>query len=262
MVHRAKKALGQNFLINTHYISKILDSCRLQPADTVLEIGPGQGALTFELAKRVKQVIAVEVDRDLVQNLMRQPEGEKVDFIHQSILDYSFRALPPGTVVVSNLPYNIATPIIEKILTARPLFKAFYMTVQLEYGQRIVAAPGSKKYGSLSCFVQYHAATQLLFKIPPTAFRPVPKVCSCFLALDIKQQQESFVDEAFLFRLIQTAFQQRRKKLPNALSPITPKETIEDILSQLAIPLNSRAENLSLEQFINIVQEIKQRENG
>ncbi|MCD4779403.1 MAG: 16S rRNA (adenine(1518)-N(6)/adenine(1519)-N(6))-dimethyltransferase RsmA [Candidatus Omnitrophica bacterium] len=259
MTFIAKKSLGQNFLVNSHYRNKILEACCLGPDDIVLEIGPGRGALTFELAKRVKKVIAVEVDDELFAWLSQQQADSNIEFIHQSILDFPLDRLPEGTIVVSNLPYNIATPIIERILACRNRIKKFYMTVQLEYGQRIVASPGSKKYGSFSCFVQYYASTRFLFKIPPAAFRPVPKVYSCFLCLNISPSKgHAQKDEDFLFRLIRTAFQQRRKKLANALCAIMSKDDMEKILLQTEIPLDFRAESVSLEQYMQIAVRAQQ----
>ncbi len=251
-----KKSLGQNFLVNPHVQEKILAACELTPEDIVLEIGPGQGVLTRPLAQRVRKVFAIEKDHYLAAQLEQEFAGTNVTVEHADILKYPFEQLPAPLKVVGNLPYNIATPIIEKVLAFRHKFPVFYMTVQLEYGNRIVAKPGSKDYGSLSCFVQYYATVKKLFKIPPAAFRPAPKVDSCFLSLHMRSAPVHQVNnEEFLFKLIRACFSQRRKTIRNSLAVVYGKEDAAKFLEKLRIDPRLRAEDVGLEDYVRLANE-------
>lgn len=248
-----KKSLGQNFLVNPHVQEKIIAACELTREDVVLEIGPGKGALTRPLADRVRKVLAIEKDNFLAPQLEKEFTGTNVTIEHADVLKYPFDQLPASMKVVGNLPYNIATPIIEKVLAFRHKFPVFYMTVQLEYGNRIVARPGSKDYGSLSCFVQYYAQAQKLFKIPPSAFSPAPKVDSCFLSLRMRPELAHKVrDEEFLFKLIRACFSQRRKTIKNSLGVVYGKGEAGELLRKLDIDPMARAEDLSLEDYVRL----------
>jgi len=251
--HTPKKSLGQNFLINQNVQQRIIAACDLKPADIVLEIGPGKGALTRLIAPHVKKVIAVEKDTQLAAELKLQFYDSNVTIIHEDILKYSFDGLPDHIKIIGNLPYNIATPIIEKVLTYGKKFYVFYMTVQLEYGQRMAAKPSTKSYGSWSCFTQYYADIQMLFKVGRAAFYPVPKVQSCFLRLDIPRKVRLEVqDEKLFFKIIRSAFNQRRKTIMNSLSSLCDKTQLAEILESLEINTKFRAENLALEDYARI----------
>lgn len=251
-----KRSLGQHFLVNPHVLEKIIAACELTREDVVLEIGPGKGALTRPLADRVKKVLAIEKDDFLAPQLEKEFAGTNVTIEHADVLKYPFEQLPAPMKVVGNLPYNIATPIIEKILGFRHKFPAFYMTVQLEYGNRIVAKPGSNDYGSLSCFVQYYAKARKLFKIPPSAFSPVPKVDSCFLSLHMRPEPAHKArDEEFLFKLIRACFSQRRKTIKNSLGAVYGKEEAEELLRKLDIDPMARAEDLGLEDYVRLARQ-------
>ena len=259
-MYRAKKHLGQNFLINTYYQKKIISFCDLDPADHILEIGPGTGQLTSALASRVSYLIAIEKDKDLLANLhARLKDHTNVEVVHADIVQYPLEDLPDETKIISNLPYYVATPIIETVIAHKHKFVSFYMTVQYEYGQRIVAQPGNKSYSAFSCFVQYHADAKYLFKIPANAFNPVPKVKSCFLKLTFyKENPFNPSNEKFLFRIIFRAFQQRRKKVENALNMFGPKEIIRSVLQERGLDSGARAENLSLKDFICLADRLYQ----
>lgn len=249
-----KKSLGQNFLVNSSIAQRIVASCDLTPDDTVIEIGPGKGALTHLLSRNTQKVFAIEKDDHLAKQLQNEFDGSNVEIVHADILDYPFDKLPNNITVVGNLPYNIATPIIKKVLNHRNKFNAFYMTVQFEYGQRIAAHPGNKKYGSLSCFVQYYAGAKMLFKIKNSAFKPIPKVQSCFLKLDFSQEPKVHAkDEQLLFAMIRACFAQRRKTIMNSLSTIIHRESIKGLLQALEIDPKSRAENISLEKYVQLL---------
>lgn len=249
----AKKSLGQHFLVNGRVRDRILGACDLRKEDLVLEIGPGTGILTEGIAAKVCRVFAVEKDDRLARDLERRWAGTNVFVLHADVLEYPFEKLPDGLKIIGNLPYNIATPIIEKVFRYREKFRVFYMTVQWEYGTRMAAGPHSRDYGALSCFVQYYADVQKLFKIPPTAFRPAPKVQSCFLRLDIKENPYRPAEsEEWLFKVVRACFNQRRKTIQNSLSSLLPKKEMDVILQELAIDGRLRAEDIGLEDYIRL----------
>ena len=251
-----KKSLGQNFLVSEHMQDKIIQACELRQDDIVLEIGPGKGALTMKITPMVKQLFAVEKDPRMSDYLSQKEFETSVTILNEDFLKFNFDVLPAGQriKVVGNLPYNVATPIIEKILADRRRFSSFYMTVQLEYGQRLCADINSKDYGSLSCFVQMYSDPTFLFRIKNTAFFPKPKVESCFLKLDILDQPKYDVrDEEALFRIIKMAFSQRRKTVRNALAQIVDKERLLNIFEKVGVDPKLRPENLTLKQYVEIV---------
>lgn len=250
MKYQAKKSFGQNFLNDKRIQQKIIEACAFSNDDTVLEIGPGQGALTRLIAPHVKKLICVEADRDLIEPLRTEFAGTHVEIVHANFLNYR---LPPGAKIFGNIPYNISTPILEKIIENRKHIAQAFLTVQLEFGQRLAAKPGAKDYGSLTCFVQYYADVKLLFKIKNTCFTPAPKVDSCFVSLAMKARPEfAAKDEAFLFKMIQTSFQQRRKTILNTLHSFMSKEELSTILNKFNIDPQARPEMLKLSDFINI----------
>lgn len=248
-----KKSLGQNFLINSHIVKRIAAACEIKPSDIILEIGPGKGALTRSLSQHARRVIAVEKDFMLAKKLQEDFRHTNVTVIQADILKFQLENLGLKTKIIGNLPYNIATPIIEKALRCRNYFETFYMTVQLEYGRRMAAKPNTEDYGSFSCFVQYYADIKILFKIKNSAFYPVPKVQSCFLYLvPLKKPRHQANDEELLFQIIRSGFGQRRKTIQNSLSTAIDQSIIPDLLQSLNINPKLRAENLSLEDYVKI----------
>lgn len=250
---KPKRSLGQNFLIDQNIARKIIDSSGFKETESVLEIGPGKGALTDAIAPKVKSLIAVEKDHILAKELAMRFEHTNVSVVEKDFLTFDINKLPENMKVIGNLPYNAATPIIEKIITNPKHFHSFYLTVQLEYGERIVGKPGSKTFGPLTCFIEYHAVAKKLFNIKNTAFYPRPKVHSCFLSLEIRKEPRYKVsNERKFFNFIKQAFGQRRKTLANALSDKFGKENAIQVLAQLGIQSNIRAEDLSLEELTKI----------
>lgn len=260
LAYDPKKSLGQNFLIDTRVLQRIVESCDLGPDDVVIEIGPGQGVLTRLIAPKVKRLICVETDRDLIGPLhaeFGQPQAVRsqgsVEIIHADFLKWEMDHLPDAVKVIGNIPYYISTPIIEKLIVDRARISAAFLTVQLEFGQRLTANPGGKDYGSLSCYAQYYADIKMLFKIKNNCFKPAPKVDSCFLRLAIRQKPDNVAhDEEFLFKLIQTAFQQRRKNIVNTLKGLFGRERIEVVLKDLNIDQKARPENLTLKNYTDL----------
>ena len=253
MIYHPKKHLGQNFLTDVRIQQKIIQACDLNSGDVVVEIGPGQGVLTRLIAPQVKSLICVEADRDLIGPL-RLNLPSSVEIVHADFLKWDMSHLPSGVKVIGNIPYYISTPIIERLITDRAHFSVVFLTVQLEFGQRLTAKAGGgkKDYGSLSCFAQYYADIKMLFKIKNTCFKPAPKVDSCFLRLMMSQREEGVSDEEFLFKIIQTAFQQRRKTIVNSLKGLLGREKLEEAIKALGINPNARPENLTLSNYINL----------
>jgi len=256
---RARKSLGQNFLVDKNAVSRIIDACGLTKEDVVLEIGPGTGLLTREIAPRVKQLTAVETDPRFCEALGEEFKGSHVRVVHADFLKVNLADVASGgdIKVIGNLPYYITTPIITTILESRERFRELYMTVQLEFAERIAAKPGGKEYGAFTCFVQYYAEPTLLFKIKSSSFKPKPSVDSCFLKLVLRPRPLFEVrDENFLFKIIRTSFQQRRKTLLNALSGIYTKEDLSKAFAKAGINPQQRAESLALADFIRLTEQL------
>ncbi len=247
----AKKQLGQNFLIDPNIAEKIVSECRLKPNDIVLEIGSGLGALTGKIAQQVTQLIAMETDQRLYQELKNTVRQDHIHVIHADFLKYDLNSLPKNIKAIGNLPYYISSAIIARVLEYRHQFNSLYITVQYEFGKRIVAKVHTKDYGAFSCLVQYYCDAHMLFRIKNTCFYPAPKVESCFMELKVKPQPEhKAMDESFLFQLIRQAFQHRRKTILNSLSSLVDKKELQGTLEVLKIDSRSRAENLSLKEYV------------
>jgi len=231
----------------------MIAACDLHLGETVLEIGPGPGVLTRSIAPRVSAVIAVEKDRELAGELKQQFSDTNTTVIHADFLDYPFDKLPSTVKVIGNVPYHISTAILEKLIANRRHINYAFLTLQLEFAQRLAAASGrSKAYGSLSCYAQYYADVEILFRIPARAFRPAPKITSCFLKLSFREPAEQAIDEEDLFALIRLAFQQRRKKLFNTLASWVEKKSVIATLTSLDIDASSRPEDLSLKDYVAV----------
>ena len=218
---RPKKGLGQHFLHDRHAIGRIIEAVGAEGDAPVVEIGPGEGALTHGLAARYGRLVALEVDREAIAHLQRALPG--LDVRETDVLEADFGALAHelgagahGLSVVGNLPYYITSPILFALLAARRHLRRAVVMIQKEVAERIVAVPGTKAYGILSVQLQLYARPSLLFTVPPGAFRPPPKVDSAVLQLDFAGVDEPDVDEADLRRVVRTAFGQRRKMLRKA----------------------------------------------
>lgn len=250
--HRPVKSLGQNFL-DSRIQQKIVKSCDFKEEDVVVEIGPGHGAMTKELLSVVKRVIAVEKDRNLVSFLKEQYSADSLEIIDADFLKWDMDSLPDNLVVIGNIPYYISTPIIEKLILTRHKIKKAFLTVQLEFAHRLAAKAGNKDYGSLSCFVQYYFDVKILFKINKGSFNPVPKVDSSFVSLIPKPTPELKANnEERLFKMIQTAFMQRRKTIVNTLKGLVQPEQLIQELNRLKIDPQSRPEDITLLNYIEL----------
>lgn len=256
---KPKKRLGQNFLIDKNIQKKIIKGLELKSSETVLEIGSGRGEFTVPIADRIKKVYAAEIDPDLYgaleENIKDYPNVVviKKDILKLRLEKY-FSKFSGKLNVFGNIPYYISTPIIEKLLGFRKKINTIYITVQKEFAKRIVAQPGSKIYGSLSCFVQYYTEPKIIFEIKKGSFYPMPKVDSCFLKLTVRRETALSKDkEKILFRIIRAAFNQRRKALRNSLKRVFPKEKLESYLQNYSIDKNTRPEDLTYQDFTNLI---------
>jgi 16S rRNA (adenine1518-N6/adenine1519-N6)-dimethyltransferase len=255
-----RRALGQHFLRDARIAETIVQTARLTPQDLCVEIGPGEGVLTFLLAARAGRLLALEVDEKLVEGLRARlaslPDVE-VRLADARRFDYAtlpaLRPSPQGRVViVGNLPYSVSKPILERLVAARTAVSEMVLTLQKEVAERVAAGPGSKRYGALSVLTQLYCDARLALAIPPGAFRPPPKVDSAVLHLRVLATPRVPVgDEGKFHRLVKAAFGQRRKTLANALAGGlgVSVATARQWLAAAGIDPGRRAETLSLEEF-------------
>jgi len=251
----AKKSLGQNFLFDSSILNRIIEGSGITSDDTIVEIGPGPGRLTLMLARIVKKVVAIELDKALYGRLNDELVGrENVELILGDAMKYNYRELEPFKVV-ANIPYYITTPLIFKLIEARSNLISMTLTIQKEVAERIVASPGTKDYGVLSLSVQYYADPEIKFIIPASAFRPTPKVDSAVIHMVIRKSPRVVVaDEMLFFKVIRAGFSQRRKTLANALKPLM--QDIRDVLIDTGIDPMRRAETLDMEEFARLADTI------
>ncbi len=262
---RFSKSLGQNFLVADWVPRDIADSAGLDTDTGVLEIGPGIGCLTQELSERAGRVVAVELDDALRPVLAETLAGlENVEVVYGDILRQDLAALTgehmPGLrpVVCANLPYNVTTPVLTKLIESG-LFDTVTVMIQREVARRICAAPNTPDYGAFGIFVQWHMTAELLFDVPPGCFIPQPKVTSSVIRLTRRAAPPYAVrDEKLLMRIVRAAFNQRRKTLVNALSAGLglDKELIGTALTDCGLDIRVRGEALSLAQFAALCEKI------
>lgn len=254
-----QKRFGQNFLIDSHVMDKILRAAEIGPEDTVLEVGPGIGTLTQYLAEAAGRVYAVEIDRNLLPILEETlAPYDNVSVINDDILKVDIAAIAanaPGPIkVVANLPYYITTPIIMGLLENHIPVKSITVMVQKEVAERMQAAPGTKDYGALSLAVQYYAEAYIAANVPPNCFMPRPNVGSAVIRLTTHEQPPVEVrDEKQMFEIIRASFNQRRKTLVNGISNYAglsyTKEEVGKALEGLGLSATVRGETLTLAQF-------------
>lgn len=263
-----QKKFGQNFLIDTHVLNKIVQAADITKEDFVLEIGPGIGTLTQYLCENAREVVAVEIDKLLIPILNETLSAyDNVTVINQDVLKLDMNALVQEKnngrpiKVVANLPYYITTPIIMDLFERHLPLKSVTVMVQKEVADRMQAAPGSKDYGALSLAVQYYANPYIAAYVPPNCFMPRPNVGSAVIRLTLHEKAPIEVtDEKLLFRMIRASFNQRRKTLVNGLnnSPELSfdKEAVQKALVALEISENIRGEALTLGQFAALANEL------
>ena len=254
MKHQPRKRFGQNFLRDEGIIQRIVDSVSPQSSDHLVEIGPGQGAITDSLAASGAKLDCIELDRDLASSLVaRYRDNERVSIYQRDILKTDLSELHEPAAgkmrVVGNLPYNISTPVMFHLLNYRDMIQDMTFMLQLEVVQRLSASVGQKNWGRLGIMTQYHCQVEHLFNVPSAAFYPKPKVSSAIVRLvPHRQPPYSVNDVSSLQEVLRYAFNQRRKTLRNSLKPLLSAEQIE----ALSIDPSERPENLGLAQFVAI----------
>ncbi len=252
---RADKAFGQNFLIDGNILRGIADATEINKGDTILEIGPGLGVLTKELAHRATKVISVELDARLLPVLNETLANfSNVEIIHGDGLHYDLSTLPEQSLLIANLPYNIATPLLIRALESQK-FKRLVFLVQKEVAQRLIAEPSDAQYGALSLLVRYFSKASILKDVRPSAFLPPPEVTSSVVRIDTFTGVSA---DPELFKLIHIAFRHRRKTLKkNLIMAGYQASTIEKALGELELDPRARAETLGLKQFRELANLLK-----
>ena len=274
----SRRRLGQHFLSNPKILHRIIESARLEPDDLVVEIGPGPGRMTRLIAEKVRKLLAIELDEHLYDRLTNDLAAYgNIELIRGDALQYPYEGLPEFKVV-ANIPYYITTPVIFRLLEMRLKtslqdiekegqtdahelnkeiprsgrnLKSMTLTIQKEVAERIVARPGGKDYGVLTIMVQYYAEPTLEFIVPKEAFRPVPKVDSAVIHCRVLERPSVQVeDESLFFRIIRTAFSQRRKMLSNSMKSV--RDDAKEWLSRAGIDPDRRPETLSIEDFARL----------
>ena len=258
---RANKKLGQNFLINQQIIDEIIEKSEITKEDVVLEIGPGLGSLTKALLNNAKRVIAVELDDNMVNILQKRFNNENFEIINEDILKVNLDEITKkyGKIkVVANLPYYITTPIIMKLLEEEYDIESITVMVQKEVGERLCAGAGSRDFGAVTIGVNYYSKSRIIIDVPKDNFMPIPEVDSCVIKLDILSEPPvDLKDKKKFFRLVKSAFSQRRKTINNSLaSGEFSKEQVIGVLNKLGIDAKLRAEDLSIQDFANITNEL------
>lgn len=259
MSFKHKKKFGQNFLTDQkEVLQKIMEVSNVNENDTVLEIGPGEGALTGLLLEKAKKVVSIEIDRDLEKILRKKFDNNpKYTLVMNDVLETDIRAyVEKGTKVVANIPYYITSPIINKLIENRDVIEEIYIMVQKEVAERVCAKKG-KDRSVLTLAVEYFGSAEYLFTIPKEAFTPIPKVDSAFMSIKLYKDNKykDMVDEDLFFKYVKAGFSNKRKNLLNNFSTLGySKDKLREILKEADISENERAENLSIEDFIKLIQ--------
>jgi 16S rRNA (adenine1518-N6/adenine1519-N6)-dimethyltransferase len=257
-----RRALGQHFLRDVGIARAIVDLVAPTTRDRVIEIGPGEGALTAELARRAGHVQALEIDRDLAARLRaRALATVEVLDADARVWDYGAITRPHAgrVLIVGNLPYSVGKPILESLVRARTAIDEMALMLQREVAERLAAPPGSKVYGSLSVLTQLYCDVRLALRVPPGAFKPPPKVDSAVVHLRVlPSARVALADERRFHTVVRAAFGQRRKMLANALAAIlgVPLETARDAAASAGIDPRRRAETLTIDEFAALTDQL------
>ncbi|ATF10624.1 16S rRNA (adenine(1518)-N(6)/adenine(1519)-N(6))-dimethyltransferase RsmA [Brevibacillus sp. HB1.2] len=263
-----KKSLGQNFLIDTNILHNIVSEADLTKEKGAIEIGPGIGALTEQLGRAAKKVMAIEIDQRLLPILQDTLSPyENIEVVHGDVLELDLKKLIEEKMtgveklsVVANLPYYVTTPILMKLLEERLPLENIVVMIQKEVAERIAAKPGTKDYGSLSVAAQFYAETEVAMIVPASVFIPRPNVDSAVIRLKVRDRPPVEVDDQdVFFRVVRSSFAQRRKtllnNLMNGLFPKTQKDEVIQMLTDIGINPTRRGETLSLDEFARLANE-------
>jgi 16S rRNA (adenine1518-N6/adenine1519-N6)-dimethyltransferase len=249
MKHIAKKKFGQNFLKDTGIIHAIIQSINPLPDDLLIEIGPGLGALTKPLIEKTNRLLAIELDRDIVNWMKNEYSKKNIIIFNEDVLNFNFNQFDQKIRIVGNLPYNISTPILFKCIDNILIIKDLHFMLQKEVVDRMIATPSSSEYGRLSVMLQYYFSMDHLVYVPKESFEPEPKVESSFVRLIPHEEYPFIANNIEQFgRIVKEAFSQRRKTIRNTLKSFISENDFEKI----GINPQLRAENLSVSDFVKI----------
>lgn len=262
---KANKSLGQNFLINNEVVENIVNSSEISNQDVVIEIGPGLGTLTKVLLEKAKKVICIELDKKMIKILNdRFNLYNNIEILNQDVLKVDLKTLiknekangAKNVKIVANLPYYITTPIIMKLLEEELDLESITVMIQKEVADRLIAIPSKKNTGAITYSVYYYAESEEIMEVPNSSFIPEPEVTSKVIKLKLRKEPVVKVENAeIMFRIIKCAFMQRRKTLLNSLTNTNVFKNKEEgikILGNLGLNVNSRAENLTIEDYANL----------
>lgn len=251
--HVARKRFGQNFLVSAGIVAKIVEAIRPQPGDLLVEIGPGLGALTEPLLARLDHLHVVEIDRDLIARLRQRFTPDRLTVHEGDALQFDFFALGPGLRVAGNLHYNISTPLLFNLAACADGVRDMHFMLQREVVERMVAAPCGAEYGRLSVMLQYRFEMERLFRVPPGAFNPAPKVESAVVRMVPRPRATlDASDEVLLGEVVKSAFAQRRKMLRNTLR----EHLNEEDWVALGLDPRRRAEELAVGDYVRIANRL------
>ena len=250
MRHQPRKRFGQNFLVDHRIINQIISTISPKNDDSIIEIGPGKGAITFPIIEYLDHLSVIEIDRDLV-SMLKSKEQEKLTIYQADALTFDFSQIPNKLRVIGNLPYNISSPLLFHLLNHRKQIIDMTFMLQKEVVDRIVAPPGSKTYGRLSVMMQAFYEVELMFVVPKESFEPQPKIESAILYLKTREQP-LVKNSKPLEEIVKLAFSQRRKTLKNCLKSVLNQ-------SQTEIDLSQRAEMLSTENFVTLMNDYEKQ---
>lgn len=259
---KPKQSLSQNFLVDDNIGKKIVESLDIQTNDVVIEIGPGQGALTKHIARKTKHLIAIDIDRRIVEFLHKKFAASNVIILHGDFLETNigefYDRYSVKLRIVGNIPYHLTGPLLFKIFDNRSVVSDCTLMVQKEVAQRIVAKPGTKTYGILSVFAQLYGVPTLLFTVSPSCFFPKPNVVSAVVQIRFFDTLPYCVNELLFKNVVKTVFGKRRKTIRNSLKylPLDSKEK-HRILSKIDFPIEKRPEQLTVKQFVELTNLIE-----
>jgi len=263
--YKARKEKGQHFLTRESVLDRIAEAAQIEPHETVVEIGPGPGNLTRRLVRLAKRVIAVEIEHELAAMTRTEVRAENLEVMEADVLELDFKKLaPPGEnlKVVANLPYNITTAVLFKLLEDHRLFSQLYLLVQKEVAERISARPGKKPYGILAARAGMLADAEVVLHVRPEAFSPRPKVDSALVRLSMLERPRSYVKDMDTYaKVIKAAFSQRRKKLKNSFGSaglLSKDESVQALLDAGISP-GRRAETVTVEEFARLSNSVHDR---
>ena len=252
---KAKKKFGQNFLVDRYYISKIINDINPKEENNILEIGPGKGAITEPILKKIDHISVVEIDPDMIKILKHKIGTNNISILAEDVLAINDEFFKKFNKIIGNLPYYIATEIILKLTKIYNSSSELYFMVQKEVAERITAEPSNKSFGRLSVILQYYFDTELLFEIPPEAFSPQPKITSAFIRLIRKKRvSPKVIDKDSFEQIVKVAFSQKRKTIKNNFKNIL----FDKDFFNLKISPKIRSEALTIDQFIKLENYITQ----